>query len=71
MNSLEKLIDALETGGQKKYSFHFIKKIATKLLEEEKYCQCKKRMDQYQVGSNYVCSDCEKIIQFKSNANKS
>ena len=63
MTALEKLIEALEIGGQAKYSFHFIKKLANKLLENEKYCKCIKRMDQYKQGNDYVCGDCEKIIK--------
>jgi hypothetical protein len=48
MTPIQKLIDQLEIGGQTKYTTHFIKKLATKLLEEEKqmildvYCQAKK-----------------------------
>ena len=65
MTPLEKLIEALEVGGQTKYSLHFIKKIANKLIEEEKYCNCRSRMDQYFLGKDYICCDCEKIIKNK------
>lgn len=66
MELLEKLIEKLETGGQTKYSLHFIKKIANKLLEDDKFCTCLNRQDQHNNGNTWICGECDKEIKQKN-----